>query len=82
MLVIKQEQQYPVVEITPILNAPHHPELISIYLRDIKWAIPYKYMYHNRGVRIVTHSLDDHIVILKDQTHQQRLLELFSALNP
>lgn len=56
----------PVLELSPIVNSPYQSETLTIYPRDIKWVLAYKYMYRNRGVRIVTHQLDDHLIILKD----------------
>ena len=53
------------IDIIPIYNAPHR-SIIKIEKSEIKYSLPYRYMYQNKAVRLVKFDGEEYIVVTKD----------------
>ena len=64
------------LEITPILNAPHQLNRISIPLNDLKAALTYRYMLERKSIRLVTRlKCNEYILQFKNVKHKDRALK-------
>ena len=69
------------IEITPIMNAPHQLNRITIPLNDLKAALTYRYMYERRTLRLVTRSKsEEYLVQFKNIKHKDRVLKTITRL--
>jgi hypothetical protein len=69
------------IEIVPIFNAPHMKAKV-ILAKELKFVLPYKYMYRQRGIRLVLMNLEEIIVISKDEDHSFKLISVLITINP
>ena len=56
------------MELISILNSPHQTKTLVIQPEDVNYVLPYKYMFQQRGIRIVTFSAE-YIIVTKDEQH-------------
>jgi hypothetical protein len=69
------------IEIVPINNAPHMKAKV-ILAKELKFVLAYKYMYRQRGIRLVLMNLEEIIVISKDEDHSFKLISVLITINP
>ena len=64
------------LEITPILNAPHQMNRISVPLTDIKAVMTYRYMFERKSIRIITRlECKEYLLQFKNQKHKDKALK-------
>jgi factor associated with neutral sphingomyelinase activation len=68
------------MDIIPILNAPHQVTT-TIQLSDIKYLLPYSYLFQKRGLRIVTHD-QELILLTKDEEHAAAITKFVTERHP
>jgi len=63
-----------------MLNAPHQVTT-AIHLADIKYLLPYSYLYQKRGLRIVTHE-HEYLILTKDEEHASAISSFVTERHP
>lgn len=68
------------LQLLPLLNSPHQSPL-TIELADIKYLLPYSYLYQRRGLRIVTHA-HEYLILTKDEEHASAISTFVTERHP
>lgn len=58
-----------VIELQPMINAPHQLSALCIPTELIKFALPYRYLFEYKAIRIVTHNSNEEFILVFGQVN-------------
>ena len=83
LLLLKPSDSLPELTLQPIFNCPYQSETqITLNLHEIKYALPYRYMYQLKAMRLVTFNANEYLIVAKDPTYLDKILPFIHSLNP
>ncbi len=81
-MLLKSSDTLPELSLQPIFNCPYQTALITVALSDLKYALPYRYMYQLKAVRLVTFANLEYLVVAKDPSYLEKILPFIISMNP